>query len=408
MPILAVDIFKLDSLIGDLEVLESNFNDRINTVSSSYSEVTSIYNEFGYLTSAANELAYKVDELEESRDRISAFKTIVSEFRTMAHDEESGMADRIFMDADTFMDEMGITPEYEKSAWDKFCDKLSDIETMVWEGLQDIAGSIYTFVKDYVWPTLIVAGELLVAVAAITLFIVMISNGAGVLALIASGWGAFKAVTELMGDVFALGYTIAGDEERAKEAAAYDAKELFNNIGEGLNDLSGWDYWDELMDGAYIGLDTIELIVDVKEIVSPKKILDSDIQELKDFGDTLADIGNTIKEIPDNGVFAITNFDKDKDFYSDIYRIFDNVYDYFDSTSGIVTGALEENNVISESVKSNFDNAVDFGGFVKDICDDNIKMTNKIGTDGFSTFDKFLMEEGNIQETINFFIDLSE
>ena len=392
MSTLAVNFFKLDSLIGDLGVLESKFNDRINTVSSAYSSVTSIYNEFGYLTYAANELAYKVDELEESRDKIATFKTTVSEFRTMAYDEESGMADRIFMDADTFMDEMGITPEYEKSAWDKFCEKVSDVTTMVVDAVTDAIATIDTFIIENWDLILTVVGEILVAAVAIATFILTfpVSGVLGALTMVAYGWIAFKAVTELMGDAAALGYTIAGDEERAKEAADYDAKELFDDIGEGLNDITGWDYWDEVMDGTYIALDTIELVVDIVNPVQGDDVIDA-----------VSNVGKTIKDIPDKGFFALNNvLDTSED------TVFDKVFEYFDSTSEIITDALEENDIISEETHTVFDTTVDTIKFYKDLSDDSSNLSGALSGSGYSTLGDILVAEGTIHETYTFVEDL--
>jgi len=302
MSTLSVKFNQLDSVISDLNRAEGLYTERIEHLDGVKQSVNGITNEFGYLDSASFQLSCKIDQLEGYRDEIATFRDRVVNFRDTAYDEESGLAARLYQDSNDFMHDMGITPEYEKSTleklWEGFCEGVSSI----FEAIADFTIGVIEWVQEN-WDTikqvLVVVGEVLIAAVAITTFILTLpaSGVLGVLGAIGAGWAAFKATTDVICDSAALGYYLAGDKESGDKMAEYDARHLFHDAGEGLNSLTGWDHFDEVMDVTYFGLDVVETVF------KPGADAFEGGQILKN----TATAGKLIKDIPDKGIFALTN-----------------------------------------------------------------------------------------------------
>jgi hypothetical protein len=267
-------------------------------------------NEFGYLSSASFQLSQKISELEGYRDKVSTFCSRVESFRDLAYDEESGLADRLYSNSNQFMDEMGITPEYEKGILEKFAEGFVDGVAAIYNAVVDFGESIVEWFEEHpiVGQILTVIGEVaLVVVAAVAFVATLPASGVlGVLAAIGAGWALFKASTDLVCDSAALGAYIAGDEETGDYLADYDAHDLFHDsaewAGNGLNDVFGVDFFDDVFvfqaDLAYFSLDAIEFAT---SFYAPGA---GDIWKGFDYIELG---GNILTDIPEKGIMALGN-----------------------------------------------------------------------------------------------------
>ena len=307
MATLSVNFGKLDGVIRDLDTIVNDYTDRIDLLSDIKSSIDGTENEFGYLNSASFQISQKISELSDYKNDVSTFRDRVENFRETAYDEESGLASRLTTDSEAFMDAMGITPEYEKSTlqklWEGFCEGVESI----FNAVAEFTIGVIEWVEEN-WDTikqaLVVVGEILIAAAAITTFILTLpaSGVIGVLTAIGAGWAAFKATTDVVCDSAALGYYLSGDEEKGKEMADYDARDLFHDAGEFLNEKTGLEFFDEITDVTYFGLDAIETIFSV------------DKTGWGDAGrliDNVSNAGTMIKDFGEKGLWALLDI---KDF----------------------------------------------------------------------------------------------
>lgn len=389
---LSVNFSKIDDVIDDLAAIEGYFDDRMSTVGGAKRTVGGITNEFGYLSSATSSLQSKVDQLQGYKDDITSFKNNLSAFREFADTEETGLANRIYSDTNDFMHDNGITPEYEKSTLEK-----------LWEGACDFVSNIATAVVDFVcavgewvvenWETIkqvfIVIGEILIAVAAIVVFVLTfpVSSVLGAIVMVGAGWAAVKAVTTLTADAIALGYFIGGDKEKAREMADKELHDFVDEGAEWLNEKTGWDHWDEIADGAYFALDVCEFVGDILNPAETPAVL-----EWMDAG------GNFMVDVWDKGAFALTDLMGVGDDPT-IMDHFSDAVDLIDDDSEFLTEALREEGIISETTENRINMGIDMFGDAKDIVKDTMDFSEGIESwTSNENLTTFLMMEGMMHE----------
>ncbi len=371
---LSVNFNRLDNVIDSLRDAESYYNDRIDHLTDCRDDINGITNEFGYLSSASFQLSQKISQLEDDLADITTFRQRVEDFRDTANDEESGLASRLYEDSNDFMHDMGITPEYEKSALERFAEGFIEGVTAIYDAIVDFSASVVEWFEEHpiVAQILVVVGEALVAIAAIAVFVCTLpaSGVLAVLAAIGAGWAAFKACTDLACDAAALGAYIAGDEETGDAFADYTTRDLFHDagelVGDGLNDITGADFFDDAFglvgDITYTGMDIVGI---VGAIVNPAEFTSFDAAMIGMQG-----IGKTISDIPGSGIAAGGNL--------------------INAGIDIALGGLSTNsNSTVSTVASELQHLKDYTTGLPDIFDDVAFGMNNIGIISDSTYGDF-------------------
>lgn len=310
---LSVNFNRLDNVIDSLRDAESYYNDRIDHLTDCRDDINGITNEFGYLSSASFQLSQKISQLEDDLADITTFRQRVEDFRDTANDEESGLASRLYEDSNDFMHDMGITPEYEKSALERFAEGFIEGVTAIYDAIVDFSASVVEWFEEHpiVAQILVVVGEVLIAAAAIALFVISLpaSGVLAVLAAIGAGWAAFKACTDLVCDTAALCAYIDGDEETGDFLAEYDARDLFHDsgelIGNGLNEITGADFFDDAFslygDIVYTELDIVGIVGGLTSL-NPQSISSAEA-----IWTGVSGLGHFITDIPTDGIGSTGN-----------------------------------------------------------------------------------------------------
>jgi len=263
---LSVNFSRLDSVIDRLRDAEGYYQDRIEHLTDVRDDVNGITNEFGYLSSASFQLSQKISKLEDYYDDISTFRDRVETFRDLAYDEESGLASRLYEDSYDFMEEMGITPEYETTVFDDFVEGVINVVSDVvatYHAVVDFGQTVIEWFQEngqIVRQIAIIYGEFIMLEAEAALFVIGIlgapeTGGLSALASVAAAWSMAKTGTALFHDVQALFSYIDGDDEMGDWYASRTLRDDYIDtgrlIGTAINDFTGADFFDDI--GGFIG-----------------------------------------------------------------------------------------------------------------------------------------------------------
>lgn len=438
-----INFDKWDDAIDDISSHILNiYDDRINFLNGVQNSISALPGDYGHKWPAHGNVGNSRNDIENKKNDLIRFRDSLRNTYDYVKDEEENLAQRLYADSNDFMHANGIQPEYEKSAFQKLCEGIAKYYTDRIEVIKDIA--------VWLWDSGVIqlVGEIIIAVAAVAAFVLCfpVSGVWGVLTAIGLGWGAAKALVDVYGRTRSVISYTSGDEEAAKEWADYDMKNLFDDAGEALNEQFGVEFFDEIGDVLFIGLDTIEFVTGVTEFgknwksrlnnstslntkgINPAKYeLDnlakngdawsyarnivnkkgkvigveyvSELGEVVkynlpsiDYGDikTLKKIGKTIVDFPDKGAAALLNLVDDKGVPQG-FKNFDKMVSFVDDPLSITLDGLNENGVINSDTSGGIKNAYKTVKNVRDVSKAAI-------TTGYSALGEtgFIFNAGNL------------
>ncbi len=398
-----INFDKWDDAIDDISshILDI-YDKRIDFLSEIQNSISGLPGDYGYKWPAHGDVGNSKNDVENKKNDLIRFRDTLRNTYDYVKSEEENLAQRLYSDSNNFMHANGIQPEYEKSAFQKLCEGIAN-------GVKD-AISVIVDAAVWLWDSGIIqlVGEILIAAAAITAFVLCfpVSGVWGVLTAIGLGWGAAKALVDVVADSAGVGYYIAGDKESAKECSAINMRSVFEFTGNAIDDgaefiaegaykfVTGNDvdyefgFFDACFDTVYLGLDTVEFITDVGNtsgLVSDKgmgKLFGAKDREFigtafaggdKDLYkqiDSIKKIGKAIKGFPENGFASLTELAKintSSDFLKGaetVVKILDKGVNYANTplTIGLEHSGLSETSQASiMQTYSNIKTAKDFG-----------------------------------------------
>lgn len=401
-----INFDKWDDAIDDISnhILDI-YDKRIDFLSDVQNSISGLPGDYGYKWPAHGDVGNSKNDVENKKNDLIRFRDTLRNTYDYVKNEEENLAQRLYSDSNSFMHANGIQPEYEKSAFQKFCEGIAN-------GVKD-AISVIADAIVWLWDSGIIqlVGEILIAAAAVAAFVLCfpVSGVMGVLTAIGLGWGAAKALVDVYGSVRQVASYASGDEEAAKKWADYDMKTLFNDVGEGLNDYFGVEFCDEIGDVLFIGLDTVEFVTGITEFgkgwksklntstslntqgLNPNKfkfakegdawsyatnILNKKgkvigVQYVSEFGEVakyhlppidynsiknVKKIGKTIMDFPEKGAASFLNLVSDSKVPQG-FKNFDKLVSFADDPLSITLSGLNENGVINDNTSSTIKNA---------------------------------------------------
>ena len=321
---LSVNFRKLDTAIDHLIDIEDDYDERISLLSDIKNQVDGTTNEFGYLSSASFQLSCKISELSDYQSDVRVFRERVEAFRDTALDEESGLANRLYTESYDFMQEMGITPEYEKSFLERGAETVIGVVNEIISG--DYLGALSLIIDSYnavmdwfdehpaVAELFRVAGDALTITAdaiglALCIVALPVTGGASAIGIVGFGWALIDHGTRYIADAASLGAYLSGDEDMGDYLDEIDLRWIYREAGtyagNVLNDLTGWDHFDEILAfQAETRYSMTSIAAFVCRVVSPAGEAETAVQVLQGVSTVAGSFGNVLSDIPERGIYA--------------------------------------------------------------------------------------------------------
>ncbi len=388
------------------------YDSRMNHLEGIKNNIANLYGDYGYKWPAHAHVESARADVQSKKEALESFKKILEEVYEYVLEHEDELAERLYCDSNSFMNENGITPEYEKGIFEKLWEAIAtgyrDIGEILWEGIV------------WLWDSGIIqlVGEVIIAVAAVATFIACfpVSGFLGVMTAIGLGWGASKAIADVVADSVSVVCYMDGDKEAAEEWADRNMQDAFNAGAEWLNDATGAEFFDEAADVLYIALDVTEFATGGTEFGNWKNNLNNytnlntlgvvadsnntihqsnrvikfltggnDVIDYTDFKN-LKKYGKMIAEFPDKGPAALTNILKD-DCLCPQFKNLDKLINFAEDPLSIITNdLLADNGYITNSTAASVNNSYSDIKTVKDTVKNMWISIKSGGTIGNNTF----------------------
>lgn len=427
-----INFDKWDDAIDDISnhILDI-YDKRIDFLSDVQNSISGLPGDYGYKWPAHGDVGNSKNDVENKKNDLIRFRDTLRNTYDYVKNEEENLAQRLYSDSNSFMHANGIQPEYEKSAFQKLCEGIAN-------GVKDI-GSVIADAVVWLWDSGIIqlVGEILIAAAAVVMFVACfpVSGFFGVLTAIGLGWGAAKAIADVVADTTSVVKYACGDKEGAEEWADYDMRSFFEMGAEKLNDITGLECFDEIGDVLYIALDTAEMFSAASEFGGNWKLNMYGHTNLNSFGTKAADVlemggdfahesnrltkfltggkelldynslknlkkvGKTIADFPDKGFASFTNLLNDKGV-SQTFKNVDKIINYAGDPLSITLDGLQEHGIITGDFNKSTMNAYKDVKIVKDFAK-NIYTCNTASTaaNGSTIFGGSNINLGFMRET---------
>ncbi len=270
---LCIDFGYDDNVKWEIGQLKRKLESRSEDYKGVRNSIAGINSNTGYLYHANTYLDKKRNKLEEKTKKLERFKRAVTEFNSNATRIDKEVASGIKESSKQFCKDnnlgyglfytlgyyAGKGVEWLKKTGKKIADTVVGAVKSAWEWLKDEYNS--AFVRD-----VILAG------VAVVILAVTIASGGGALAIFAAGWGALKAVSNMVFSEMAMLAHHDGNDALAEELSGKGMKEV---LQKGCSALLGDELGNTVGSIVYHGLNIASFAVTasstVKEVINIEK-----------------------------------------------------------------------------------------------------------------------------------------
>lgn len=217
---LDIELNKVSSVKGSIKNAKTQLSKRKSDYDGIIKDVNKISSNSGNLANCNTYLRKKNQQLQGKIDKLDSFNKKISDFETNAKSADKKVATYVKDESNTFYKTIGI-----KTGWAAGWDNLKKGATKVWDCVKDFYEK-HKFVIDFI------VDVALLAVAVVSLIAAIPTGGA---TLFFAGFALATALGDMVGSSVALGYHIAGDDEKAGVWADRGLKDGMQYVG-GLMD----------------------------------------------------------------------------------------------------------------------------------------------------------------------------
>lgn len=216
MSVLNVHLGYADNVTSSIKKATNELSSRKKDYEGIINNVNKISSNSGNLSECNVYLKKKNQQLQDKIDKLDSFSKKISNFETHAKAADKRVSTYVKDESNTFYKTVGI-----KTGWAAGWDNFKKGAVKVWNSVKDFYEK-HKFVIDFI------VDVALLAVAVVSLIAAIPTGGA---TLFFAAFALTKSVGDLVGSSFALGYHIAGDDDKAGVWADRGLKDGMKWIG---------------------------------------------------------------------------------------------------------------------------------------------------------------------------------